>query len=120
MFTWHEDREITPGVPDMHYCFMGHRVGWLELKALHGNLAVRNRVTVEPSQKQYIRQWRTYMPIHFLVRINAHLYLIPGDFADSLGAVGTIQDIESISVLHIPQTKLVEQLIPKLKEITKV
>lgn len=125
MFSWHEDREITPGVPDMHYCFRSnfealYRVGWLELKALKGNLTKSHRITVEPSQKQYIRQWLDYMPIHFLIRINERIYLIPGAYADSLGAVDTIRDLEIISVIHFPQKELISQLIPKLQVITKV
>ena len=47
LFTWHEDREISPGVPDLHYVMKPtgeigdigteYRVGWLELKAIDTN-----------------------------------------------------------------------------------
>lgn len=83
LFTWHEDRGISPGVPDLHYVckglgFCGYQVGWLELKAI-SKFGAGKRIHVEPSQHQYMRKWGDLMPIHFLVKVEKAVYLIPSN-----------------------------------------
>lgn len=128
MFTWHEDREITPGVPDMHYGFQtrwveGHReayrIGWLELKAVD-KLMKSNRIVVEPSQHQYITKWLPAMPIHFLIRVDTTIYLIHGEYHPVLGSIYDTKELECIATVWFPQIKLVDVLIPVLKNITRI
>lgn len=123
MMTWHEDREISPGVPDLHYVPKHedlHRVGWLELKATDGALTKSNRIKVEPSQHQYIRKWRAYMPIHFLIRVKEEVFLIDGIHHGAIPEATEISTFMSLSLrwFHQDDTKLV--LPDLLKTITRI
>ncbi len=83
LFTWHEDRIISPGVPDLHYVCKGtgkYQVGWLELKAI-SKFSEGKKIHVEPSQHQYARKWGAAMPIHFLVKVGKKVYLIPSSMS---------------------------------------
>lgn len=85
LFTWHEDRAISPGVPDLHYVCKGsseckYQVGWLELKAI-SRFSDGKRIHVEPSQHQYMRKWGAAMPIHFLAKVGKKVYLIPSNMS---------------------------------------
>lgn len=122
LMTWHEDREISPGVPDLHYVMLGgdHRVGWLELKAIDTEISYSRRVKVEPSQHQYLRRWCPLMPIHFLVRIKMDVFMVPGEMSKQLSAAVSLVDMKAISVLHFRLTDLGLLLPPFLREATKV
>lgn len=125
MMTWHEDREITPGVPDLHYVMKGapgekYRVGWLELKAIDTKMSKSNRIGVEPSQHQYIRRWDEHMPIHFLIRIQDRIYVVPGKYSPGISAAATLNDIIGLSDINFDQSQISEVLPPFLKEITKI
>lgn len=123
--TWHEDREITPGVPDLHYVMKGEpgeefRVGWLELKAIDTRITKTQRIGVEPSQHQYLRRWVPYMPIHFMVRIQERIYIVPGKWAKELSQACCEADMKLLSLLDFDQQQLAEVLPPFLKEITRI
>jgi hypothetical protein len=123
--TWHEDREISPGVPDMHYVMKGQpgeefRVGWIELKAIETNITASQHIKVEPSQHQYIRRWSPLMPIHFMVRIKSWVHLIPGAYHRELASATCLADIAAISVLTFDQSQIAAVLPPYLRQITKI
>lgn len=125
MMTWHEDREISPGVPDLHFVMKGapgeqYRVGWLELKALDSNITPSQRVKVEPSQHQYLRRWAPRMPIYFLIRIKGWVFVVPGAYHRELTDATCEADLKVLSVLDFEQSLISEALPPFLKEITKI
>ncbi len=125
MMTWHEDREITPGVPDLHYVMKGEpgeqfRVGWLELKAIDTRITKSQRIGVEPSQHQYLRRWVDHMPIHFMVRIQEQIYIVPGKWARELSQACCEADMKLLSTINFPQQQLEIVLPPFLKEITRI
>ncbi len=126
--TWHEDREISPGVPDLHYVMVkpdpneryDYQVGWLELKAKEKEITKSNRVSVEPSQHQYLRRWASIMPIHFLVRIVDRVYVIPGKYHVELAAAGCMSDIAVLSVHQFYYKEIADELAPFLRKITRI
>lgn len=127
MMTWHEDREISPGVPDLHYVpinqdypSLEYRVGWLELKAIDKPLSKSTRISVEASQHQYIRRWDRYMPIHFLVRVVDRVYLIEGKYSKELSMATSDIDLMAISVDHFHQALIAEELPLLLRNITNI
>lgn len=125
MMTWHEDREISPGVPDLHYVMKGEPgekfcVGWLELKAIDTRITKSQRIGVEPSQHQYLRRWVPHMPIHFMVRIQDHIYIVPGAWSRELSQAVCDTDMKLLSVCDFQQQQLAEVLPPFLKEITRI
>lgn len=71
--TWHEDREISPGVPDLSYVMRGgdYEMGWLELKA-------GKDFEVESSQHRWIQRHLGLIPIHFLVALGDYWVLVDG------------------------------------------
>lgn len=121
MMTWHEDRQVSPGVPDAHYVMSPrHRVGWLEFKALDADITPRNRVTVMPSQHQYLRRWCPYMPIHFLIRIVDRIYIVPGERHMEVTQMTCYADIAMLSELQFDQKQIAEALPPFLKQVTAI
>lgn len=121
--TWHEDRQVSPGVPDMHYS-MGpmttHRIGWLELKAKETPLSRSNHITVEPSQHQYIPKWLDRMPIHFLIRVRNTVFLIDGIHHDVVRSVSSDHDLMLISRAVFPVSSTATELPPLLDLITRI
>jgi hypothetical protein len=125
MMSWHEDREITPGMPDLHYVMKGppdqkFRVGWLELKAIDTRITKSQRIGVEPSQHQYFRRWTPHMPIHFMVRIQTRIYIVPGAWARELSQACCDTDMKVLSLIDFEQSQLAEILPPFLREITRI
>lgn len=124
MMTWHEDRHISPGVPDLHYIVLDdgltHRVGWLELKSISTPLTPRNRIKVEPSQHQYIRRWRPVMPIHFLVRVKQTVYLLDGIHHGALSELSDETTLFTLSLVSMPQASIGPALSAFLKMTTRI
>lgn len=121
MMTWHEDRGISPGVPDLHYVMKSshhHRVGWLELKAIDKPIGNSSKIGVEASQHQYIRRWLHYMPIHFLVRVVDQVFVIPGKYHKELPNARCTADIAVITDLQFHQNLIAEELPRYLREQT--
>ena len=126
MMTWHEDRQVSPGVPDLHYVPFAEggirgdfRVGWLELKAIDKDISPRNKIGVEASQHQYIRRWGIYMPIHFLVCIIDRVFVIPGRYHSEIPNATCYADISALSDLQFQRQLIAEQLPPYLREMTR-
>ena len=121
MMTWHEDRHISPGVPDLHYVIDTEcRVGWLELKAIDTELTKSQRIKVEPSQHQYMRRWIPYMPIHFLIRVKRTVYLVDAKHHAALPEVHNAHDMFLLSSVTCDQSDIAEILTPTLKLLTRI
>lgn len=121
--TWHEDREISPGVPDLHYMMMGPTkscLGWLELKAIDEPMSKKHYIHVEPSQHQYIRRWIDFMPIDFLIRIQAQVYVVPGRFHNELATSRSLEDLRHFVDLEFHESQTGIQLPIYLYEKTKI
>jgi hypothetical protein len=121
--TWHEDRHISPGVPDLHYVMIdeaAHRVGWLELKAMDVELSEIYRVRVEASQHQYMRRWLPRMPIHFLIRIKRAIYLVDGKHHSALTEIHNAHDMRLICTATCDQADIAKVLTPALKTLTRI
>ena len=118
--TRHEDKGISPGVPDLHYS-VGEdcHIGWLELKAKSHEIDKGSRIQVEPSQHQYIRKWRPFMPIHFLIQARDTAYLIDGKYASAISALNSPNGICAISIAQIPMDRIKTDLLPLLRTITR-
>lgn len=120
MMTWHEDRQVSPGVPDLHYVIdMDCRVGWLEVKAIDKDISPKNKIGVEASQHQYIRRWHEYMPIHFLICIVERVFVIPGRYHKEIPDATCYADISALSDLQFQRQLIAEQLPIYLKDKTK-
>lgn len=125
MMCRHEDREISPGVPDLHYVPVGDpgesfRVGWLELKAKKLSLTSSNRIGVEPSQHQFMRRWLPHMPIHFLIRVKGKVYLIHGQYHPFVAGAESDDELEHLSVASFDHRDIATALPPLLKAITRI
>ena len=127
MMTWHEDRQISPGVPDLHYVTLGQqgdsgrfRVGWLEVKALEKDISPKNKIGVEPSQHQYLRRWHPYMPIHFIVRVVDRVFVVPGKYHKEINGATCYADLAALSDHQFHQSLIAEELPPFLREVTRI
>jgi len=98
--TWHEDKEISPGVPDLSYVMLGgtFETGWIELKAENESKWVKFRI--EPSQHQWIRNHHNLIPVHFLVAVGDDWYLIPGNCHEELAKKMSKLDLAEMAVYH--------------------
>ena len=125
MMTWHEDREISPGVPDLHYLMIpvvGSRsqVGWIELKAIDKQLTKTQRLTIEPSQHQYFRRWHQFMPMHFMVRVQERIFIIPGKYHREISLAVCRADLAIISELSFGEDEIADYLPSFLREKTRI
>jgi hypothetical protein len=125
LMTWHEDREISPGVPDLHYGFrpddLGeYQIGWLELKATDENICKSNRISVEASQHQYYRRWLPLMKIHFLIRVKTRCYLIPGKWHEQIPKIDNENVLCSMDCIWFDQKDIAAVLPDALKDITRI
>lgn len=123
LMTWHEDREISPGVPDLHYVMKSsepHRVGWIELKAIDKQLTKTQRLSVEPSQHQYLRKWGPHMPIHFMVRVQERIFIVPAKYSREVSLVCCRADLAAISDLQFDAIDIADHLPAFLREITRI
>jgi hypothetical protein len=78
--TWHEDRQVSPGTPDISYVMIhAHcETGWLELKAIAGLTPAPWRFKLEPSQPEWMQRHADRVPVHFLVAVRETCWLIHG------------------------------------------
>jgi hypothetical protein len=128
MMCWHEDREISPGVPDLHYVMKGSYpgksivtpavTGWLELKALDDPLSKSNRIKVEPSQKQWMQKWGKIVPIHFCVRIERTIFIVPSSKAPLLDEFYSIDSFEDNSIIQFFENDIQKELPRVLRVLT--
>ena len=125
--TWHEDREITPGVPDLSYVMLPnesiwqYETGWLELKAVEtkpGRLRSTARprredyertevqFKIEPSQVSWIGRHHQLCPVDFLCAVDDLWFLVSGRMVEWL-ASGPISlyELYSNSVYIAPDVR---------------
>lgn len=79
--TWHEDREINPGVPDTSYVVLNpgrHQTGWMELKAIRDPGDKPFKFKIEPSQHVWFADHIDLIPCHFLLAVGDMVYLVDG------------------------------------------
>lgn len=119
--TWHEDRHINPGVPDISFVMLGGdcETGWLELKALSklppsGELQFK----VEPSQIEWAKNHRALVPVLFLVCLEYEWFLFTGAWAEFLGDI-SYQRMYDGCAAHGILDDLRSTLPPILIELTK-
>lgn len=122
---WHEDRTVSPGMPDLHFVMQGEegekfQCGWLELKAIDKPISPTNRIGVKPSQHQFNRGWAHIMPIYFLVAVQDRCFVIPGKWSRELAHADCIVDLLGMSVLDFSKSKMQDVLPPFLREVTRI
>jgi hypothetical protein len=105
LMSWHEDREVNPGVPDISYTFNDgkHETGWLELKAIAKPVNGRHKFILQPSQHRWIATHWEHIPIHFLLAIPDRFWLVPGQYHYMLTRAVNIDDLNSIGSNHVRQ-----------------
>jgi len=130
LMTWHEDKEISPGVPDLSYVMLqpskngklaglgatptgmatGHETGWLELKAVFAPPPKTTEVhlKLESSQHQWIGFHLGKIPIHFLVAIGETWYFIDAIHHQTLARKISISTLESLAIASFPGDRVAE------------
>ena len=122
--TWHEHREISPGVPDLSFVMhgmnpRGYETGWIELKAIRQPSSLEFRFKVEPSQHQWIEDHWKKCPVLFLVAVGEELvYLIPGAHHGTLADSMTRTDLIRVSIGCWPRKNFAKLLAKELRNIT--
>jgi hypothetical protein len=101
LLTWHEDKEINPGVPDISFVMLAPEceTGWLELKAVHE--APTFKFKVEPSQHQWIRAHCQRIPVCFLVAVGDNWYIVPGHYHARLIDRMGLQTLEKMAICSV-------------------
>ena len=103
--TWHEDREIAPGVPDISYVMKGDNceTGWLELKAEDAPTAMgRVSFKLRPQQHWWTEEHHSVCPVHFLCAVGGAAYLVPGKDHRALDSGHlTVLELERLSLLKV-------------------
>lgn len=124
LMSWHEDREISPGIPDLHYVMNDDstlfRVGWLELKAVDSELSNKTKIKIEPSQHQYITRWQSHMPIDFFIRIVDHVYLVDSQWHKVIPTFTDTKQMRGVSIDWFHIDHISTGLPALLKKITRV
>ncbi len=120
--TWHEDHDVSPGVPDLHFVMKGgpHQVGWIELKSTDLPLKADNKIEIQPSQHQYIREWVLAMPIWFLVNVCGRCHLIKGHFHSHLAEVYDEAALMEMADIIFPKQEIALHLPDYLKGKTAI
>ena len=137
--TWHEDREINPGVPDLSYVVKpgNFETGWLELKAVLPSPAVcraRREVSpigfmltdssekikfeIEPSQHEWMSNHAARVPCHFLLGYGEWYFLLDAKYHRLLVVSQTIHYLRHLSVMFCHESELRVKLAHELAELT--
>lgn len=119
LMTWHEDREISPGVPDCAYVMNGGRyeTGWLELKAIR-NADPPYSFKLEPSQHRWIEAHHAKIPVHFLLATGKNIWLIPGAHHRMLTSPVSIEQLRLASICECTRESLRATLYNNLRDLT--
>lgn len=122
IMTWHEDREINPGVPDVSYVMTcgEYETGWLELKAIrYDSKKEKHKFTLEPSQHSWIQAHCKRVPVHLLLCLGDYLvFLVDGALHGRFAEAISIEELRSISTATIPKSDLRVQLTLQLRQLT--
>ncbi len=121
LMTWHEDREINPGVPDVSYVMHGgyYETGWLELKALR-NLPANGqyKFKIEQSQHSWIEQHHKKVPVHFLLKTPSRIWLFPGQHHHLLANPISLDALRSLSDAEMFPSNTRQVLYEYLRKFT--
>lgn len=103
--TWHEDREISPGVPDVSFVMNGGEceTGWLELKAEdYPQSSTGVAFKFRPQQHTWIEEHYPICPVLILAAAGDLVFLIPGKEHRVLdGQRLTVIELERLSILKV-------------------
>lgn len=120
--TWHEDREINPGVPDLSYVMNGsyYETGWIELKAIrYDPKAIQHKFTLEPSQHTWISKHCTKIPVHLLLALGDNVtFLVSGCHHKRLAGPIDLNTLEQISTAKFERSAMRSTLHDVLKRYT--
>ncbi len=75
--TWHEDRLVSPGTPDISFVMLADdcETGWLELKAIAAT-DKKWQFKLEPSQPTWIDRHFERIPVYLLVAVGRYCWLL--------------------------------------------
>lgn len=123
LLTWHEDREINPGVPDISFVMKSgdYETGWLELKACMITAAKpKTNFHIEPSQHTWMRNHAGIIPAYFLIQINdERCYLVHGEKHQELAVPLTTEQLEALSMASFESTRIRQTLPALLQGLTR-
>lgn len=115
--TWHEDRQVSPGTPDISYVMIpGHNceTGWLELKAIAGVSQAPWRFKLEPSQPEWMERHARRIPVHFLVSVAQTCWLIEGWHWSILQDTVNEGILDSVAITKFDFKDMRQVLVPEL------
>lgn len=117
--TWHEDREVNPGVPDVSYVMVGgvYETGWLELKAQLGDSGPW-KFKLEASQHDWIGNHVGKVPVHFLMATGSTIWLVPGEHHKIFAKSVSISDMRTYSDCYFPESEMRVKLNGRLRELS--
>lgn len=118
--TWHEDREINPGVPDLSYVVKPGRfeTGWLELKAVLRTPGTSDvQYEIEPSQHTWVEAHCRRVPVHFLLGHGDEYYLLDGQHHKKLVRAISLKTLEELGH-RFHESELRAGLAQKLADFT--
>lgn len=121
LITWHEDREINPGVPDISYVPRtgSYETGWLELKAIWAPVNGQLKFKIRASQHDWIEAHCRRIPVHFLLAVDDTCYVVSGHFHGRIAEKITIQFLETIAIASFPITDMAPSLVALADRFTK-
>ena len=123
LLSWHEDGAVYPGVPDASYVMRqpGYETGWLELKAVASRLTGTKSAAfkIEPSQHQWISQRHHLVPVHFLLEVEHHAYLVSGRHHERLDEKLDMMTLRGLSCADGPSLDAGSWLTTALKDNTR-
>jgi hypothetical protein len=121
LLTWHEDRHINPGVPDLSFVMKkgNCETGWIELKA-EREYDSKGKVNfcVEPSQIDWIERHRERVPIFFMVAVGEDWFLLSGIWSKHLQNV-TRDDLYQGAIAHGTLDTLRDVTAPLIARTTR-
>jgi hypothetical protein len=95
--SWHENRGISPGVPDLSFVMRGgsFETGWLELKAEEPkNGYIRPKV--QTSQIAWIEDHCEHIPVYILIAVADSWHLVHGSYIQELAQKITLDRLGEI------------------------
>lgn len=118
--TWHEDRQVSPGTPDISYVMLiGYcETGWLELKALAVEAKEPYSFKLEPSQPEWMERHVNRIPVHFLVAVGKSCWLISGMDWKLLQKPIYRSTLDDIAYVRFEIPDMRAKLVPTLQQLT--
>lgn len=121
IMTWHEDRDVNPGVPDISYVMSGegYETGWLELKSVENVKKETAHFEVQPAQHFWISNHHSRVPVHFLCSVDmSDFYLVPGSRHIQVAQPIHLKELEAISIERMSAADFAVRLAHNLRKLT--